>query len=259
MVYEDILTKKTWYEELAYMQNPFSIKPIYSVEIRGRDDVAQKVKEVIKAKNMAVIHGTYGSGKTSFLKQIIDEFKGKRKVVYFSCNRIVDGLDVHKLLTERTLFSKLFNIKSKDMILLLDEADYLTDSDYKQILTQYKKGYIKSVLFITHNIKKFQAPQTILDEIGKNEFTFAKLSNYQIIQVVRDRVGETPLLPDDIVTKIYANSDSMRHFLKSCEQFMKYMVENKRKKATARDFKKAFTVSVQAVDEKIKVSKSKSE
>jgi Cdc6-like AAA superfamily ATPase len=237
MAYEDILTKKTWYEEISFRENPFSIKPIHCVEMRGRDDVSTKVKQVMKQKSMIIINGTYGSGKTSFLKHIIDAFKGKKKIVYFSCNRIVDNLDVHKLLVERTLFSKLFNLKSKDMILLLDEADYLKDADYKQILTQYKKGYIKVVIFITHNMAKFSLPQTIRDEIGTNIFTFDSLHSEQIIEIVRDRIG-TQYLPDDIILKIYAQSSSMRHFLKNCELVMKFLVEHKRKKATTRDLKK---------------------
>jgi Cdc6-like AAA superfamily ATPase len=238
MAYEDILGKKTWYEELGYSQNPFSIKPIHCVEMRGRDEVTVQIKQLMKQKSMIVVNGTFGSGKTSFLKNLIEDFKGKKKVVYFSCNRIVDSLDVHKLLVERTLFSKLFNIKSKDMILLLDEADSLKESDFKQILSQYKKGYIKSIVYITHNMREFAAPVSILEEVGKNVFTFGKLLPPQIIQIVRDRISGSHL-SDEIILKIHAQSTSMRHFLKNCEQVMKFLVENKRKKATARDLKKA--------------------
>ena len=239
MSYSELISKQTWYEELEYNHNPFSIKPIHSKEILGRESVIEKINTTIKEKSICIIHGTYGSGKTTFLKRIIEEFKGKRKVVYFSCNRLTQQLDVHKLLTERTLLSKLFNIKAKNMILLLDEADFLTEEDFKQIYTHYKKSYFKSVIFITHNIRKFKLPAPLKKEIGKNTFSFSKLALADAISIVRSRFEHNNLLPDEVIENLYKQSSSMRQFLKNCELFVKFLVDKNRKRGSIKDIKKA--------------------
>lgn len=235
MPYNEILTKKTWYESLDFEKNPFSMKPNHTFSLRGQEKVSEQVISLIKDEGMCIVHGTYGTGKTSFLHKIITTFKGDKKVAYFSCNRLTKELDIKKLLTERTLISKLFNIKGKQMILLLDEADSLSKSDFTKILSHYKKGFVKSVVFITHNFEKFEVPKEIMEIVDKNIFTFERLDEETVIQIVHDRVGENKLLPDDVVKEIYAKSRSMRHFLKNCEIFMRHMVEKKRKKASKKD------------------------
>jgi len=235
MPYSDILTKKTWYENLNFEKNPFSMKPNHTFDLRGQEKVSEKVIKLIKKEGMCVVHGTYGTGKTSFLHKIITTFKGHKKVVYFSCNRLTQELDFKKLLTERTLISKLFNIKGKQMILLLDEADSLSKTDFTKIATNYKKGFVKSVIFITHNLKQFELPRDVAKIVDKNIFTFERLDEETVIQIVHDRVGNNPLLPNDVVKEIYTKSRSMRHFLKNCEIFMRHMVEKKRKKASKKD------------------------
>ena len=235
MPYDEILTKKTWYENLSFKQNPFSMKPNHTFDLRGQQKVSEEVIQLINDEGMCVVHGTYGTGKTSFLHKIITNFKGHKKVVYFSCNRLTKELDLKKLLTERTLISKLFNIKGKQMILLLDEADSLTKTDFDKIYSNYNKGFIKSVVFITHNLKKFSLPSKLETIVDKNIFTFERLDEQTVLQIVHDRIGEQKLLPDDVVKEIYAKSRSMRHFLKNCEIFMRHMIETKRKKATKED------------------------
>lgn len=222
----------TWYEQLGFAKNPFTIKPGLFT-LRGRNDISEQVKTAIFSGKICILEGTYGSGKTSMLQEIIDEYKGKRKVVYFACNRLKSTFNVDKILLERSLINKIFNIKAKNMIILLDEAEHLEDTDIKKIIGHHKKGFFKSVVFITHdrnliNLKESTDPLV---------FNFSQLEPQTIINIVRDRVGETPYMPDDVVLELYSKSKSMRSFLKTCEQFMKHCIHEGKKKATLKDAK----------------------
>lgn len=219
----------TWYEQLGFSYNPFTIKPgLFS--LRGRNDVAEQVKTAIFSGKICILEGTYGSGKTSMLQEIIDEYKGKRKVVYFACNRLKSNFNVDKILLERSLINKVFNIKAKNMIILLDEAEHLEKADIKRILDHHKKGYFKSVVFITHDKTLIDVPDVLV-------FNFSQIEPETIISIVRDRIGETPYMPDEVILELYSKSTSMRGFLKTCEQFMRKMVLEEKKEATLKDAK----------------------
>ena len=134
--------KKLWYARAGFDHNPFSIKPaVVNDYIIGQADTIERIQDSIKEGGMSVIVGSFGVGKTTFLKSVIKRFSGRRKVVYYSCNRLHGSLDIDRLLYERFgVVGKLLRYKSKNMILLLDEADHLSDKDIERVQSYYKKG-----------------------------------------------------------------------------------------------------------------------
>ncbi|MBU0615754.1 MAG: hypothetical protein KJ601_06685, partial [Nanoarchaeota archaeon] len=68
-----------WYQKIGFHNNPFSIKP--SAFHNSLYGVEEKIKDILKlvdSGESVFISGEYGSGKTSALKKIIDEHKGKK-------------------------------------------------------------------------------------------------------------------------------------------------------------------------------------
>ena len=77
---------ETWYEEIGFYENPFSIKPGFlNSNIFGNENLVDTLFKKIKSGKVCYVKGDYGFGKTALLKKIFEEFKGK-KFIYYSCN-----------------------------------------------------------------------------------------------------------------------------------------------------------------------------
>ncbi|MFT4311943.1 MAG: AAA family ATPase [Candidatus Woesearchaeota archaeon] len=222
-----------WYQELGFKENPFTIKPTHPHAYVGNQKTIEQITKSLTQGKICVVHGKYGAGKTTFLKTIISQFEGKRRVIYFSCNRLLQSLDIDKLLYERYLVTKWLKIRSKNMILLLDEANHLSEQDIQALYEYKKNGYLKSILFVTHHLDRLAIPKTMNRAVKQNTFAFDNSKTYT--EIVRDRIGNHPLLPDPVIKAIYAKSSSMRHFLQNCDVFMRTMIAQKRKTAKIKD------------------------
>ena len=214
-----------WFRELGFFNNPFSIKPaIYSDRIVGYEEVVDEIAFSVLNKKMLFLEGEYGEGKSTILKRLINDFGGQKQVIYYSCNRMEARLNVKKLLNGRYGFwGKLFDMKPKDMILLLDEAQELGAKDYSKLYSYYQEGYLKSIVFVGKEFKKEEIDDN-LKKVSK-EVKLRKLTDAEIITLVRRRVGSLPLLTDDVIKTVYNNSDkNVRKMLKNCESLCKHAV-----------------------------------
>lgn len=230
-----------WYETLGFSTNPFTIKPNTRFKVYGRQNAKDAVVSTVQNNGVVVVEGIYGSGKTTFLRSIIRPFGGKKKVVYFACNRLHTDLDVDRLLYERFgIFTKMFRIKSKQMILLLDEADNLSKKDFATIQKYYSGEYLQSVVFVSHKPLKLPA-------FFKNKAVFVHFEDMQIesvIEMVRERIGDSQLLTDEVIEALFQKDKRIRFFLKNCELFMKYMVEQNRTSAKPKDVDTALMLAL---------------
>ncbi|MBT3985586.1 hypothetical protein HOD38_05965 [archaeon] len=214
-----------WFRELGFFNNPFSIKPaIYSDRIVGYEEVVDEIAFSVLNKKMLFLEGEYGEGKSTILKRLINDFGGQKQVIYYSCNRMEARLNVKKLLNGRYGFwGKLFDMKPKDMILLLDEAQELGAKDYSKLYSYYQEGYLKSIVFVGKEFKKEEIDDN-LKKVSK-EVKLRKLTDAEIVTLVRRRVGSLPLLTDDVIKTVYNNSDkNVRKMLKNCESLCKHAV-----------------------------------
>ncbi|MCK4521445.1 MAG: AAA family ATPase, partial [Nanoarchaeota archaeon] len=152
------MKKTVWYHELGFFNNPFSIKPAaLHNEIMGHNQTINEINRKIAELNIIFISGDYGTGKTTVLKKIIDEFKGRkrvffkeRNVIYYNCNQSDKSIDFDKLLINAgSFFTRLFRIKKKKMIILLDEAQDMNKKDIEQVKKYYNSGFFKSVIFVS--------------------------------------------------------------------------------------------------------------
>jgi len=229
---------ETWYKEIGFYNNPFSIKPsAYSDELIGIDTT--KLLEDISEGKVIFIEGEFGKGKTSILKKIINLFGGKKKVVYYSCNRSDNSIHVDNLLNGgRSFLQKLFGIVPNGMIFLLDEVSELSEEDSEALLNEYEKN-IKSIVLVGPNYKKAKLANGIKEKINDNVVKLGDLKEEDAVELIRKRLGETELLSDSIIKTLFKKSNkNPRLLLKNCEEVCRYAITHGYDKVTEEHIKK---------------------
>ncbi|MFW5746193.1 MAG: hypothetical protein ACOCWQ_01435 [Nanoarchaeota archaeon] len=236
--------KPIWYLEMGFRHNPFSIKPgvIYD-NLIGQQEVVDSVQECISGGNRCMVVGRYGVGKTTFLKSVISRFAGRRRVIYFACNRLHGPLNLDRLLYERFgVLGKMLKIRSRNMILLLDEAEHLTVDDHDAIDEYVRKGYFQSIVYVTHDIEEIQAEGAQLDDLKRNLFYVTMFNEEEAISLIRNRLHGKEFLPRSLISEIYERSENSRKFLKNCEDVCRHAFLNGHKRVTRKDIRESVGV-----------------
>lgn len=221
------MKNKIWYKEIGFYNNPFSIKPgAYFNNMFGLKDLIKKVNYNISTGNIILIEGAYGNGKSTLLRGIIHRFGGKGRVVYFSCNRIEERLDVEKLVTgNANLINRLFKIKPKELILLLDEAQWLSKEDLSRLVRYYRSKYFSSIVLVSPKFNQDNLPESFSSII--KTFNLGEISDEDAVKLIRKRAGNLPYLNDELIKYVFNKSNkNVRSLLKHCEVLCKYAFEN---------------------------------
>ncbi len=221
------MKKSTWYHELGFFNNPFSIKPAtFNNELMGYDQMVKDINNKVTQSNIILLSGDYGTGKTTILKKIIDEFRGEKRVIYYNCNQSEKSIDFDRLLINAGgFFRKLFRIKKKGMIILLDEAQDMNKKDLKQLKEYYDEEFFKSILFVSRT-GDFQPTKELEDLVGENKFNFGVIGKTEAVKMIRERIGKLKFISDQSIIKIFNKNNNPRAFLKNCEDVCRYVFEN---------------------------------
>lgn len=231
---------KTWYNEIGFFNNPFSIKPAsFHDELFGYEGFIKEINNKIRIGTVIFIGGEYGAGKTTVLKRIINRFKGKKRVIYYSCNEEDKDIPLDSLLYNKNFFTRIFRIKPRNMILLLDEAQDMNKKDAKKLVEYYKEGYFKSILLVSFKQSDVKFTKELKDLLDDNIFKFGKLNKKNAVELVRKRIGSIKLLKDEIIEKIHSINPNPRAFLKNLEDICRYTVENNATEVTLKHIKEA--------------------
>jgi len=249
-----------WFRELGFFNNPFSIKPaIFSDKVVGYEAVVDEISYGVLNKKMLFLEGEYGEGKSTILKRLINDFGGKKQVIYYSCNRIETRLNVKRLLNNRYGFwGKLFDMKPKDMILLLDEAQELCKKDYSKLYSYHQEGYLKSIVFVGKTFDKKEIDEKVVELM--KEVKLRKLTEDEAVKVIRRRVGSLPLLSDDVIKQVYNSSNkNIRILLKNLESLCKHAVNYGETKITDELVKEVLGLKKEEVKKVVKKVEPKKE
>jgi len=205
-----------WYSKLGFSSNPFSAKPAaLTNEIIGQN--TGPILEKIDNGEMQFIEAPLGSGKTSMLKSIIARFGGKRKLIYASCI-LNESLDVQNILKNASLRGRIFGSLSREMMLMIDEAQNISKADAQEISKFIENGNVKSVTFFGISYDKKLFTDELNKSLNGNVIVLSYLTNEQAIELARNRVGNLKLLPDYVIREIYGRSNgNPRRFLQYCE------------------------------------------
>ena len=220
------MKKLTWYHELGFYNNPLSIKPAaFHNEIMGYDKIVDEINKKITESNIILVTGEYGTGKSTVLKKIINQFRGKRRVIYYNCDQSEKAIDFDRLLINAGgLFRRLFRIRKKDMILLLDEIEYLNMKDMNQIKEYYDEDFFKSVVLVSCK-EDVKLTEELKELIEKNRFKLGKISQNEAVELIRERIGDLKLISDEMIIKVFGKNPNPRAFLKNCEEVCRYAFE----------------------------------
>ncbi len=209
-----------WYKELGFETNPFSIKP--NSLVIGIDSTLQKLKSRIKTGGIILLTGDYGTGKTAILKNLIEEFKGKRKLIYYSYNRKDGILDFDKLLYESKMLNKIIKRKPKKMILLLDEVEKLNIKEREELILNYKQGYFKAVVLVARNKKSANLNTELEELISKDYVQMQEMTSETAAKMIRNRIGSVDYISDVMIKRIFQVRKNPRMFLENCEDVCRY-------------------------------------
>lgn len=225
-----------WFKKYGFFSNPFSIKPApFDFKVVGQDKILEELYYKIPNGNMTFIEGKFGNGKTTILKHLINKFRGDKKVIYFACNRIDKELDIEKLLIGKYGFwGRLFKMHPKDMIVLLDEAQDLTPENTQRVKYFFDQGNIKSVVFTGVSYYDCDLHESIKDRIGKDGVLKLKeLNEDEAVLLIRNRIGETNLISDEFVKKLWRQSNkNPRRLLQYCDMVCRKATEQDEKEVT---------------------------
>ena len=215
-----------WYKRMGFEINPFSIKPIHFND-KLIDKNTPKILDKIALGKIVYINGEYGTGKTSILKSIINKFGGKKQVAYYNCNTTEDSINTKRILKQRyNWFLRILGFKGKNMILLLDEIQDLSEEDSRKLIEHHEKGAFKSIILVGKK-KDINFTEQIKEIIEDNQFETEKITLEQATELIRNRIGEIPILPDETIKEIYKKSNkNPRKFLENCEDVCFYATEN---------------------------------
>lgn len=206
---------RIWYEELGFYENPFSIKPIFSSILFGYEKELKLLISSIKKGEIVTLEGDYGLGKTTIMNHLIEEFGGQKKLVYVSCNRF-DKLDISDIIKNAgSLIKRLLNKKTRNIVLVLDEAQELTKKDFENIFEGYIDNFFKSIIFITPDYNLLNLTEKY-DKVIR--IKLYGITEQQAISLVYERLEGKEIMDKKIIKKIFnISGQNPRAFLSNCE------------------------------------------
>lgn len=223
---EGMMMSNLWYKELGFKENPFSIKPAaLHDEVVAYD--LEELYDKVEYGDVLFVEGPYGTGKSTILKNIINEFGGDKRIVYYSANRNKDSAGFHSIIKNgRGFFGKLFNITPNDIVLLVDEAEHLSAKDFEDLKDLYEDGRVKSIVFVGAEFEKMPANDYFKDLLKENVISLTELDEDEAVGLIRTRVGDSEFISDEMIKKVYQKSrKNPRQLLKNTEEVCRYAYE----------------------------------
>jgi predicted AAA+ superfamily ATPase len=168
-----------------------------------------------------------GFGKTKILKEAIKKFGGEGRIAYINAKDLEKELNVEKVLVKKNgILGFMFKKYPKKMILLLDDVESMTAKNMERIKYFFDNNHLRAVIITTESYERLNLTEGIKQRIIKI-VKLKALSEFEAVQVVRDKVGES-VLTDRMIKEVYRASDkNMKKFLDNCEVACKAYVANK--------------------------------
>ncbi len=226
-----------WYEELDFYDNPLTTNPkMFISELVGVDDLLEELFYRVEAGSMVFLEGADGSGKSAVLQRVIKRFKGKKRVIYFDCEQVRE-LDIEELMQKRYgLFGRLFRITPKNMIVLLDNVQFLSKRNTEKMKHYFDYGYIKAIVFTGQRYSRAALSISIKDRIGRRVLKLRALTEEEALSLIKKRLEGISFIPDELIKKIFKSSrKNTKRFIENCGKVCEKAINEKRKEVMEED------------------------
>ena len=208
-----------WYEKLDFFENPFEVN-LFKTDygMLGLDEEKREALYRVRSGSMLLIEGPKGSGKTAILRHIIDNFKGRNRLIYVNGKRLNRGLDIERLLLNSSgIRGKVFRKKPKGMILLMDSIESISKHNANKIKYYFDQDYLRSVVFTTKDYSKVNIDESIKDRIDKRIIKLNTLKKKDYVELIKMRLEGKELFSKEILKIIVSNSDNPKEALINAE------------------------------------------
>ncbi len=228
-----------WYENFDFEENPFSTDPRENHDkLVDMEEYVEEMFYRIKSGSMLVIEGAEGTGKTTLLMIAAKRFGGHKNVVYVDCEILEKNLNITHVLQERYgLLGRLFNKKPKNMVLLLDNVNYLSKKNTERIKYYFDQNYIKSIVFTTTSYSRAKFSESLRDRIGNRVVKLPRLTKDMAVEIVNARIDNSEMFNEQIIKKIFKTSKNLKELLQNCEEVAKAASEKERSRVQMADLK----------------------
>lgn len=212
-------------------KNPFSTKP--NTNLVGLEEKKEKLRKHIEGGNICFLNGPAGTGKSSLLKWVQSKVK-KHKVIYLNGKELDEYFNLNEhLLKQRSFFERLFRLKPKNAVLLVDEAQDCLKSFINTLQTNWDNNKVESVIITQISSNLSNASYSFMERIGKKIVRLKRLSEEEIIKLINLRTKKKHPFDEEALSLIAEKADYIpRRALEICG--LAYNEINK-KKITADD------------------------
>ena len=217
----------TWYHELGFKKNPFSIKPTQDNHLIGYEKIMQRIVYQLKIGNVIFLEGSYGTGKSSILRYLRKRFK--KNILYFNCAQQKNMKK--KIMRKRSFIRRVLFMKPSKMLLLVDEANLANPKDFDFLYEFYIMDRVKSIVFAGTDFKNVP-----FNKAFKSDTKLYKLNeirnNYLDIQIHLDT---------SLAKSLFIQSDlNPRRYLENLEDLIRKTYSLGKKKISKKDIDEFF-------------------
>jgi len=216
-----------WFERFGYEQNPFELNPFKSeYTLINHIHLMNDLDHLLKSGRMFVLCGPAGSGKTMFLKQILNRYT---KTKYVDASKIKKDVNIEDILKKKAKLFGLIRSKPKQELLLIDNAEQLSEKNIERIKFYFDQDHLQSVVFATIDPQLIKMSQSTKDRIMDQIITIPPMNQYEAVRIVRERFNDHFFLPDEIILKIFkAANMNMKQTLSYCNDVCAFVVKEGR-------------------------------
>ncbi|MBD3203042.1 hypothetical protein GF327_02010 [Candidatus Woesearchaeota archaeon] len=218
-----------YYELFDFDKDPFSTNPKrFTDKLVNMDEILKEMYYRIKSANLLVVKGKSGFGRTSLLMHVAQRYNGSGKIIYINSEKIGKDLNITKVLKDKYgIIGKLLNKKPKNMVLLLDNAQNLSEKNNERIKFYFDQNYLRSIIFTCEEFKDIKISASLKDRIGSRIKEIPEIDEHDAVEIIRNRIGESNLLTDELIIEIFKRSDrNPKKMIKNCKKIAKLVVQN---------------------------------
>jgi len=202
----------------------------------GVEDLVDELTYRVQAGSMVFLEAKKGGGKTAVLDEIINRFKGKKRVIYIDCSK-VKKLNIEEIMQKRYgLMGRLLRITPSNMVLLVDNVKELSPRNIERLKFFFDNNYASTVFFTGESYARSKLPKSLKDRIGQRVVKIPRPSPDEAVEIARIRFLNR--LEEQLIKKVYKSATSVGDFVEKCAKLVDYANNNNISKLKIKDVNK---------------------